>query len=49
LDYRNGTVTIIELPTGEHEAPRSTFSRHFLNAFNNVPAQDGIYDWGAKS
>ncbi|RIA98200.1 hypothetical protein C1645_731844 [Glomus cerebriforme] len=49
LDYQNGTVTIIELPTGEHEAAHSKFSRQFTSAFNNATPQDDIADWGAKS
>ncbi|CAJ0849123.1 17257_t:CDS:2 [Entrophospora sp. SA101] len=49
FDYRNGTITIIELPTGEHEVTHSKFSRQFTSAFNNALAQDDIEDWGAKS
>ncbi|GBB85562.1 hypothetical protein RclHR1_12050007 [Rhizophagus clarus] len=49
LDYQNGTVTIIELPTGEHETTHSEFSHLFLNAFNNATPQDGVRDWGSKT
>ncbi|CAJ0838745.1 306_t:CDS:2 [Entrophospora sp. SA101] len=49
FDYRNGTITIIELPTGEHEVTHSKFSRQFTSAFNNALAQDDIEDWGAKN
>ncbi|RIA89751.1 hypothetical protein C1645_185010 [Glomus cerebriforme] len=49
FDYRNGIVTIIELPTGEHETTHSKFSRQFLSAFNNATPQDDVEDWGAKS
>ena len=49
FDYRNGTITIIELPTGEHEATHSEFSHLFMNAFNNAIPQDGVRGWGAKS
>ncbi|CAB4391152.1 unnamed protein product [Rhizophagus irregularis] len=49
FDYRNGTITIIELPTGEHEVTHSEFSHLFMSAFNNATPQDGVRDWGAKS
>jgi hypothetical protein len=49
LDYRNGTVTIIELPTGEHEVAHAELSRRFVSAFNNAPRQDDVSNWGAKS
>ncbi|GBB92903.1 hypothetical protein RclHR1_20790002 [Rhizophagus clarus] len=48
FDYRNGTVTIIELPTGEHES--GALRNLFFNAVNNnTTPQDGVDDWGAKS
>lgn len=49
FDYRNGTITIIELPTGEHEATHFKFGRQFISAFNNALPQDDIEGWGAKS
>jgi len=49
FDYRNGTITIIELPTGEHEVTHSKFGHQFVNACNNALPQDGIECWGAKS
>ncbi|RIA91190.1 hypothetical protein C1645_875604 [Glomus cerebriforme] len=48
FDYRNGTVTIIELPTGEHESGELRYL--FKNAVNNnTTPHDGVDDWGAKS
>jgi len=48
FDYRNGTVTIIELPTGEHESDE--LRSMFKNAVNNnTTPQDGVEGWGAKS
>ncbi|CAG8539272.1 4216_t:CDS:2 [Paraglomus occultum] len=47
LDYQNGTVTIIELPTAEHEITHAKFTRQFTSAFNNVSAQDDICVLGA--
>ena len=49
FDYRDGTVTIIELPTGEHETTHSELSFQFMSACNNVAPQNCIRNWGAKS
>ncbi|RIA80882.1 hypothetical protein C1645_583752 [Glomus cerebriforme] len=49
FDYRNGTITIIELPTGPHEVTHTRFSRQFLSAFSNATRQDDVENWGAKS
>jgi len=49
MDYRNGTVTIIELPTGEHEVTHAEFSHLFLSAFNNAISDNDVYNWGSKS
>ena len=48
-DFKDGTVTIIELPTPAHEATHSRFSHQFQNAFNDAASQDDIESWGAKS
>ena len=49
FDYQDGTVTIIELPSGEHEVARTTLSYLFTKAFDNASKQDSIYNWEAKS
>jgi hypothetical protein len=48
FDFRNGTVTVIELPTGEHEVAQSEIRFLFKSGVNNN-TQDGVDDWGAKS
>ena len=50
FDYQNGTVTIIELPNGEHEVTTTKFGSQFTNAVdNNTKPQDGVDNWEAKS
>ncbi|RIA91716.1 hypothetical protein C1645_108299 [Glomus cerebriforme] len=49
FDYRNGTVTLIELPNGEHERAHGEFTKRFMSAFNNATAQDDVDNCGAKS
>lgn len=49
FDYQDGTVTIIELPTGEHEVAHTELSYKFMSAFHNASRQDSISNWGAKS
>ncbi|CAG8634630.1 3732_t:CDS:2, partial [Paraglomus occultum] len=45
----NGAVMIIELPIGGHKGTSRKFSYMFMDAFCNVPPQDGVNDLGAKS
>ncbi|CAG8709749.1 16184_t:CDS:2 [Funneliformis caledonium] len=49
LDYRNGTIAIIELPTGGHEVTAREFSFKFMTAICNATNQRSVYDWGSKS
>ena len=49
MDYHNGTVTIIELPTREHEIMHMKFSRLFLSAFNNATSDNNIENLGSIS
>ena len=50
LDYQNGTIVIIELPTGEHESANDKLKILFTNTVDsNTTPQDGVDSWGAKS
>ena len=50
LDHQNDTVTIIELPTGEHESANDKLKILFTNTVDsNTTPQDGVDSWGAKS
>ena len=41
FDYQNGTVIIIELPTGEHEVAHTKFSLQFVIAFEKCNTRCG--------
>ncbi|KAF0408913.1 hypothetical protein F8M41_008424 [Gigaspora margarita] len=41
-DYDNGIVTIIELPSGDHEGAAMEFNRQIFDQFRNVASPDNI-------
>ncbi|RGB42975.1 hypothetical protein C1646_738230 [Rhizophagus diaphanus] len=47
FSFRNGTVVLIKLPSGRHEAANNFFAEKFMTAVNST--QQYIYNWGAKS
>ncbi|CAG8464019.1 36802_t:CDS:2 [Racocetra persica] len=47
-DYDKGIVTIIELPSGDHEGTIGEFTRQIFDQIRNASPQDNVRFWGAK-